>query len=44
MLEMAGLEGLSSHHRRETNRLHKHEERWKIRMEIILKLSRNPPS
>ena len=37
VLEMAGLEGLSSHHEKETNRLHKDEKKWKIWMEIILK-------
>lgn len=42
VLEMAGLEGLSSHHRRETNRLHKDEERWKIWMEIILETCTHP--
>jgi SAM-dependent methyltransferase len=30
VLEMAGLEGLSSHHERETNRLYKDQEKWKI--------------
>jgi ubiquinone/menaquinone biosynthesis C-methylase UbiE len=42
VLEMAGLEGLSSHHRKETNRLYKDEEKWKIWMEIILKTCTHP--
>jgi len=42
VLEMAGLEGLSSHHEKETNRLHKDEKKWKIWMEIILKTFTHP--
>lgn len=42
ILEMAGLEGLSSHHRKETNRLHKDKEKWKIWMEILLKTCTHP--
>lgn len=42
VLEMAGLEGLSSHHEKETNRLHKDEEKWKIWMEITLKTCTHP--
>jgi len=42
VLEMAGLEGLSSHHEKETNRLHKDEKKWKIWMEIILKTCTHP--
>jgi len=42
VLETAGLEGLSSHHEKETNRLHKNEEKWKIWMEIILKTCTHP--
>ncbi len=42
VMEMAGLEGLSSHHRKETNRLYKDEEKWKIWMEIILKTCTHP--
>jgi len=42
VLEMAGLEGLSSHRQKETNRLYKDEERWKVWMEIILKTCTHP--
>ncbi len=42
VFEMAGLEGLSSHHEKETNMLHKDEEKWKIWMEIILKTCTRP--
>jgi ubiquinone/menaquinone biosynthesis C-methylase UbiE len=41
-LEMAGLEGLSSHHRKETNRLYKDKARWKMWTEILLKTCNNP--
>ena len=41
-LEMAGLEGLSSHHRKETNRLYKDREKWKRWMEILLKTCTHP--
>lgn len=36
-IELAGLEGLSSHHRKETNRLYKDQEKWKIWTQILLK-------
>jgi len=42
VLEMAGLEGLSSHHPKETNRLSKDEEKWKIWMEVIMKTCTYP--
>jgi hypothetical protein len=42
ILEMAGLEGLSSHHRKETNRLYKDREKWKMWMEILLKTCTHP--
>ena len=42
ILEMAGLEGLSSHHRKETNRLHKDQEKWKMWVEILLKTCTQP--
>jgi ubiquinone/menaquinone biosynthesis C-methylase UbiE len=42
VLEMAGLEGLSSHHPKETNRLFKDDEKWKMWMEIILKTCTHP--
>lgn len=42
VLEMAGLEGLSSHHPRETNKLSKDEEKWKIWMEVILETCTHP--
>jgi len=37
-----GLEGLSSHHRKETNKLHKDQEKWKMWMEILLKTCTHP--
>ncbi len=42
ILEMAALEGLSSHHKEETNRLAKDPEKWKIWIEIILKTCSHP--
>jgi ubiquinone/menaquinone biosynthesis C-methylase UbiE len=42
VLEMAGLEGLSSHHPRKTNKLSKDEEKWKIWTEVILKTCTHP--
>ncbi|MFP3985296.1 MAG: class I SAM-dependent methyltransferase [Candidatus Bathyarchaeia archaeon] len=42
VLEMAGLEGLSSHHPRETNKLSRDQEKWKIWMEIIHKTCTHP--
>jgi len=42
VLDMAGLEGLSSHHERETNRLYKNSEKWKIWMEIVMKTCTHP--
>jgi ubiquinone/menaquinone biosynthesis C-methylase UbiE len=42
ILEMADLEGLSSHHRRETNRLYKDQEKWKMWMDILLKTCTHP--
>lgn len=42
VLEIAGLEGLSSHHPRETNKLSKDEEKWKIWMEVLLKTCTHP--
>jgi len=42
MLEMAGLEGLSSHHEKKTNRLFKDKEKWKIWMEILLETCTHP--
>jgi len=42
VLEMAGLEGLSSHHPKETNRLFKDDEKWKMWVEIILKTCTHP--
>jgi len=42
VLEMAGLEGLSSHHRKETNRLYKDQEKWKLWTEILLKTCAHP--
>ncbi|HVP27014.1 MAG TPA: hypothetical protein VMT26_05045 [Candidatus Bathyarchaeia archaeon] len=42
VLDMAGLEGLSSHHAKETNRLFKDQEKWKMWMEILLKTCTHP--
>ncbi|MFB0567550.1 MAG: class I SAM-dependent methyltransferase [Candidatus Bathyarchaeia archaeon] len=42
VLEMAGLEGLSSHHPKETNKLSRDEEKWQIWMEVILKTCTHP--
>jgi hypothetical protein len=39
---MAGLEGLSSHFEKETNRLFKDQQKWKIWMDIILKTCTYP--
>jgi len=41
-LEMAGLEGLSSHHEKETNRLFKDQEKWKMWSEILLETCTHP--
>jgi len=42
VFETAGLEGLSSHHRKETNRLHKDPEKWKMWTEILLETCTHP--
>jgi ubiquinone/menaquinone biosynthesis C-methylase UbiE len=42
ILEMAGLEGLSSHHQRETNKLYKDQEKWKMWIDILLKTCTHP--
>ena len=42
ILEMAGLERLSSHHRKETNKLYKDQEKWKMWMEILLETCTHP--
>lgn len=42
VLEMAGLEGLSSHHKKETNRLYKDQEKWKMWMETLLETCTHP--
>jgi SAM-dependent methyltransferase len=41
-MEMAGLEGLSSHHEKETNRLFKDKEKWKIWSELLLETCTHP--
>ena len=41
-LEMAGLEGLSSHHPKETNKLFKDPVKWKIWIELVLKTCTHP--
>ena len=42
VLEMAGLEGLSSHHKKETNELYRDKEKWKIWIEILLDTCTHP--
>ena len=42
IITFAGLEGLSSHHRKETNRLHKDPEKWKMWIEILLRTCTHP--
>jgi len=42
ILEMAGLEGLSSHNEKETNRLYKDQEKWRMWIEILLKTCVHP--
>lgn len=42
VVEMAGLEGLSSHFEKETNRLFKDQQKWKMWMDIILKTCTHP--
>jgi ubiquinone/menaquinone biosynthesis C-methylase UbiE len=42
VLEMVGLEGLSSHYEKETNRLHKNRERWSMWFEILLDTCTHP--
>jgi len=41
-LEMAGLEGLSSHHRRATNRLSREAEKWNLWLSMILETCTHP--
>ena len=41
-LEMVGLEGLSSHLPRETNRLYKDQEKWRMWVDILLKTCTHP--
>lgn len=41
-LEMAGLEGLSSHHQKETNKLYRDREKWQMWMEMILETCTHP--
>lgn len=42
ILDMAALEGLSSHHQRETIQLHENPKKWKIWLEILLKTCNHP--
>lgn len=42
VLEMAGLEGLSSHHRRAINKLSKDKEKWSMWLDILLKTCTHP--
>jgi ubiquinone/menaquinone biosynthesis C-methylase UbiE len=41
-IELAGLEGLSSHHKKETNILHRDKEGWKMWTEILLETCTHP--
>jgi SAM-dependent methyltransferase len=40
--ELAGLEGLSSHYRKETNRLYKDQEKWRMWTEMLLATCTHP--
>lgn len=42
ILEMAGLEGLSSHNEKETNRLYQDQEKWRMWVEILLETCVHP--
>lgn len=42
VLEMAGLEGLSSLHRKETNKLYRDQEKWRMWVEIIMETCTHP--
>lgn len=42
VLEMAGLERLSSHHEKETNKLYKDWEKWRMWIEILLGTCTHP--
>jgi 2-polyprenyl-3-methyl-5-hydroxy-6-metoxy-1,4-benzoquinol methylase len=42
VLEMAGLEGLSSLHRKETNKLYRDQEKWRMWIEIIMETCTHP--
>jgi len=42
ILEMAALEGLSSHHREETNKLYENQKNWKLWLEILLETCNHP--
>ncbi len=42
ILEMVGLEGISSHHAREVNQLAKDEKRWKIWLETHFRTCTHP--
>ena len=42
ILEMAGLEGLSSHHRRAVNKLSKDKEKWNMWLDILLETCTHP--
>ncbi|MGD0978495.1 MAG: methyltransferase domain-containing protein [Candidatus Bathyarchaeia archaeon] len=42
VLEMAGLEGLSSHQEKETNRLYKDQEKWRMWASILLDTCTHP--
>ncbi len=41
-LDMVALEGLSSHHKRETNRLARDKEKWSMWMDILLRTCNHP--
>jgi SAM-dependent methyltransferase len=42
VLEMAGLEGLSSHFEKETNKLYKDQEKWNMWFELLLETCTHP--
>lgn len=41
-LDMAALEGLSSHHQEEVNKLAENEERWQMWIDVLLRTCNHP--
>ncbi|MFX0043013.1 MAG: class I SAM-dependent methyltransferase [Candidatus Hodarchaeota archaeon] len=42
ILNIAGLEGLSSHHKKETNLLYENKEKWNTWLELVIETSTHP--